>query len=153
MARYFDCQQVKVECKHPSGLLQHIAIPEWKWEVISMEFIIGLPRKVKKHDSIMVVVDKLSKVFEILERIGPVEYRLALPPIVKFHDVFHISLLKKYINDVDHVIDWSLLQVEQEGEFQLEPQCILQRKYLMLRNRAIDQVKVQWKHFGPEEAT
>eukprot|EP00253_Pinus_taeda_P006597 PITA_06597 len=44
-------------------------------------------------------------------------------------------------------------QVEQEGEFQAEPQCILQRKQLMLRNKAIKQVKVQWKNFGPEEAT
>ena len=57
------------------------------------------------------------------------------------------------IKGVDHVIDWSVLQVEQEGEFQPEPQCILQRKHLMLRNRTIEQFKVQWKHFGPEEAT
>ena len=48
-------------------------------------------------------------------------YQLALPPTMKVHDVVHISLLKKYIKDVDHVIDWSVLQVEQEGEFQLEP--------------------------------
>jgi len=61
---------------------------------------------------------------------------------MKVHDVFHISLLKKYIKDVDHVIDWFVLQVEQEGEFQLEPQCILQWKHLMLRNRAIEKVKV-----------
>eukprot|EP00253_Pinus_taeda_P003864 PITA_03864 len=47
--------------------------------------------------------------FEILERIRPVAYRLALPPTVKFHDVFHISLLENYIKDVDHVIDWSVL--------------------------------------------
>jgi len=53
--------------------------------------------------------------FSIIERIGPVAYRLALPPIVEFHDVFHVSLLKKYVKDVDHVIDWSGLQVEQDG--------------------------------------
>lgn len=53
--------------------------------------------------------------FKILERIGPVAYQLALPPIVKFHDVFHVSFLKKYIKDVDHVIDWSVLEVEPEG--------------------------------------
>eukprot|EP00253_Pinus_taeda_P024735 PITA_24735 len=99
------------------------------------------------------VIKKNLKPFDIIERIVPVAYRLALPPIVKVHDVFHISLLKKYIKDVDHVIDWSVLEVEQEGEFQREPQCILQRKHLMLRNRAIEQVKVQWKHFGSEEAT
>ena len=66
--------------------------------------------------------------FEILERIGPVAYRLALPPTVKFHDVFHISLLKKYVKDVDHAIDWLVLQVEPYGEFQPEPQWILQKK-------------------------
>ncbi len=66
------------------------------------------------------------KPFKILDRIGLVEYQLALPPTVKFHVVFHISFLKKSIKDFDHVIDWFVLQVEQEGEFHLEPQCILQ---------------------------
>ena len=47
--------------------------------------------------------------FKILERIGPVSYRLALPSIVKFHDVFRVPLLKRYVKDVDHVIDWSIL--------------------------------------------
>ena len=44
VARYLDCQQAKVECKHPGGLLHPILIPNWKWEVISMDFIIGLSR-------------------------------------------------------------------------------------------------------------
>ena len=59
--------------------------------------------------------------FIIVERIGPVAYRLALPPIVKVHDVFHVSFLKKYVKYVDHVIYWSVLQVEPNGEFQSEP--------------------------------
>eukprot|EP00253_Pinus_taeda_P002882 PITA_02882 len=91
--------------------------------------------------------------FNIIERIGSVTYRLALPPTVKVHDVFNVSLLKKYVNDVDHVIDWYVLKVEPDGELQLEPQCIFQKKVLMLWNQAIKQVKVQWKHFGPDEAT
>eukprot|EP00253_Pinus_taeda_P024434 PITA_24434 len=48
---------------------------------------------------------------------------------------------------------WWSSHGEKEGEFELEPQCILQRKHLMLRNKAIEKVKVQWKHFGPKEAT
>jgi len=74
----------------------------------------------------------------ILERIGKVAYHLALPPIVKFDDFFHVSLLMKNVKDVDHVIEWSLLQVELDGEFQPEPPCILQRKMLMLQNREFE---------------
>ena len=47
--------------------------------------------------------------FNITERIEPIAYRLALPLTVNVHDVFHVSLLKKYVKDVDHVIDWSTL--------------------------------------------
>jgi hypothetical protein len=91
--------------------------------------------------------------FEVLDRVGPVAYRLALPPTVKAHNVFHVSLLKRYVHDSNHIIDWSVIQVEPEGEFLPEPQCILDRKETPLRNRTIAQVKVQWKHFGPDEAT
>jgi hypothetical protein len=52
---------VKDEHRHLAGLLQPLQILEWKWEVISMDFIMGLPNIVKQHDAIMVVVDKLSK--------------------------------------------------------------------------------------------
>jgi hypothetical protein len=91
--------------------------------------------------------------FEVLERVGLVAYRLALPPTVKAHNVFHVSLLKKYVHDSNHIIDWSVIQVEPKGEFLPEPQCILDTKETSFGNRTIAQVKVQWKHFGPYEAT
>jgi hypothetical protein len=56
-----ECQKVKVEHRNPTRLLQPFPIPEWKWEVVTMDFITGLPRTNKKHDSIMVVVDKITK--------------------------------------------------------------------------------------------
>ena len=43
ISKCMKCQQVKVEHQHPAGLLQPFPIPEWKWEVISIEFIIGFP--------------------------------------------------------------------------------------------------------------
>jgi hypothetical protein len=57
-----ECQKVKDEHRHPAGLLQPLPILEKKWEVITMDFITGLPRTNKQHDSIMVVVEKLTKV-------------------------------------------------------------------------------------------
>jgi hypothetical protein len=57
--------------------------------------------------------------FKILERIGPVAYMIALPASMFVHNVFHVSLLKKYIPDANHVIDWNVIQVEQEGAFQV----------------------------------
>eukprot|EP00253_Pinus_taeda_P012360 PITA_12360 len=51
----------KAEHQHPAGLLQPLPISEWKWETISMDFITGLPKSRKNNDSIMVVVEKLSK--------------------------------------------------------------------------------------------
>jgi hypothetical protein len=61
VARCLECQQVKAEHRHPAGLLQPHAIPESKWEVISMDFIVGLPLMARRHDSIFVVVDTLTK--------------------------------------------------------------------------------------------
>jgi hypothetical protein len=61
ITRCMECQKVKAKHRHPTGLLQPLPIPEWKWEVVTMDFITGFPRTGKMHDSIMVVVDKLTK--------------------------------------------------------------------------------------------
>jgi len=50
--------------------------------------------------------------FEILNRIRPVAYELALPPNIRAHNVFHASLLKKYIHDPNHIVYWHVIQVE-----------------------------------------
>jgi hypothetical protein len=61
IARCMECQKVKVEHRHPVGLSHPLPIQEKKWEVITMDIITGHPRMNKKHDSIMVVVEKLTK--------------------------------------------------------------------------------------------
>ena len=66
--------------------------------------------------------------FEVLDRVGPMSFPIGLPPTVKVHNVFHVSLLKKYVHDSNHIIDWSMIQVETKGEFLPEPQCILDKK-------------------------
>jgi hypothetical protein len=54
--------------------------------------------------------------FEVLERVGSMAYKLSLPPMVKEHNLFHVSLLKKCIHDYNHIIDWTMIQVDPEGE-------------------------------------
>ena len=66
--------------------------------------------------------------FEILAKKGLVAYGLGLLAHVKVHNVFHAYLLKKYVYDTKHLIDWSLLQVEPEGEFMPEPLHILVKR-------------------------
>jgi hypothetical protein len=55
-------QRVKAEHQQPVGLLQLLQVPEWKWEEIAMDFIVGLPRTHSGYDSILVIVDGLTKV-------------------------------------------------------------------------------------------
>ena len=66
--------------------------------------------------------------FEIIERIGLVSYMIAFPASMYVHNVFHVSLLKKYIPNANHVIDWNVIQVEQEIIFQVHLVRILDHK-------------------------
>jgi hypothetical protein len=56
------CQKVKVEHKRPAGLLKPLEIPEWKWENIAMDFVVGLSRSPRGKDAICEVIDRLIKV-------------------------------------------------------------------------------------------
>ena len=57
--------------------------------------------------------------FEILERVGTVAYRLALPPSLSgVHEVFHVSMLRKYTPDSTHVVDWGEITIDTDGTFE-----------------------------------
>jgi hypothetical protein len=85
---------------------------------------------------------KYCEPFEILERIGLVAYMIAFPESMSIHNVFHVSFLKKYIPDLNHVIDWNVIQVEQERAFQVHLIRIMDQKIKHLWNRSIGLVKV-----------
>ena len=71
--------------------------------------------------------------FEILERIGIVAYRLALPPSKSgVHEVFHVSILRKYTPDPAHVVDWGQIEVDTDGTFEEGPVCNLDSRDLVL---------------------
>ena len=64
--------------------------------------------------------------FEILQRIGKVAYRLALPPqLAGVHNIFHISLLRKYIPDPSHMLKWEELKLDEDVTFEEKPVRIL----------------------------
>nr|GEY06388.1 retrotransposon protein, putative, Ty3-gypsy subclass [Tanacetum cinerariifolium] len=261
------CTKVKAEHQRPSGLLQQPQIPEWKWENITMDFITKLPRTRSRHDTIWVVVDRLTKSthflairkdysteklvswdvhlslaefsynnsyhtsircapfealygrkcrspvlwaeiregsligpelvqettdkvvvikeklqatrdrqksyansgrkmteyegklalryvrpFEILERIGPVAYRLRLPEeLIGVHNTFHVSNLKKCLRNANLHVPLNEIKIKKTLRFVEEPVEIIDREAKSLKHGKILLVKVHWnsKH-GPE---
>ena len=64
--------------------------------------------------------------FEILERVGTIAYRLALSPNISgVHEVFHISMLRRYTPDPTHVVDWGEIEVDTNETFEEGPMCIM----------------------------
>ena len=67
--------------------------------------------------------------FEILEKIGDVAYRLALPPeLSNVHNVFHVSMLRKYVSDISHVLKYKPLDLSSELAYEEQPVQILDKK-------------------------
>ena len=60
------CQRIKASHLKVAGTLQPLSIPSWKWEDISMDFIVGLPNTSQKQDSIWVIIDRLTKTAHFL---------------------------------------------------------------------------------------
>ncbi|GAV88052.1 Chromo domain-containing protein [Cephalotus follicularis] len=92
--------------------------------------------------------------FEILERIGEVTHRLVLPPnLSHFHNVFHVSLLRKYMANPSHVLRAEPIQVHKDLSYDEQPVEILDYKEQILRTKTIPLVKVLWRNHGVDEAT
>ena len=92
--------------------------------------------------------------FEILERVGTVAYRLALPPSMSgVHEVFHVSMLRRYTPDPAHVVDWGEIEVDTDGTFEEGPVCIMDSLDQVLRRKIVRLVRVLWWHRVVEEST
>ncbi|GJW47299.1 putative reverse transcriptase domain-containing protein [Tanacetum coccineum] len=213
VSKCLTCLKVKAEHQRPSGLLQQPEIPEWKWERIAMDFVTKLPRTNSGHDTIWVIVDRLTKSahflpmredykmdrlarlylnkivvrhgikdrlkaardcqkscadkrrkplefsvgdyvllkvshwkgmvrfkkkgklaprfvgpFEIIEKVGPVAYRLDLPEELNgVHDTFYVSNLKKCLADLTLQVPLDEIRVDAKLNFVEEPVEILER--------------------------
>ena len=92
--------------------------------------------------------------FEILERIGTVAYRLALPPSMSgVHEVFHVSVLRKYTQDPAYVVDWGQIKVDTDGSFEEGSMCILDSCDQVFQRKTVRLVLVLWRHCGVLEST
>ena len=92
--------------------------------------------------------------YRIVERIGEVAYRFELPSdLDRIHDVFHVSMLRKYIPDPSHVLTEQPLEIQKNLTYEEEPVQILDRREQVLRNKTILLVKVLWRSHTIEEAT
>ena len=92
--------------------------------------------------------------YEIVSKVGPVAYRLKLPPkLSRIHDIFHVSILRKYISDPSHVLREHPVQLKENLTYEETPVQIIDRKEQVLRSKVIHLVKVLWKNHEREAAT
>eukprot|EP00253_Pinus_taeda_P005471 PITA_05471 len=95
---------------------------------------------------------KFYEPYQVLQRIGEVAYKLALPPTPKIHPVFHVSCLKKVIGN-NCRIQTSLLELDEEGSIWIQPEQVLDTRVKQLRGRMIKEVLVKWKDTSLDDAT
>ncbi|KAM6568934.1 hypothetical protein CsatB_016919 [Cannabis sativa] len=92
--------------------------------------------------------------FEILERVGQVAYRLALPTALSgVHNVFHVLMLQKYVFDTTHVQSYEDIALQTDLSYEEQPVQILDKKEKVLRNKTIPLVKVLCQNSQVKEAT
>ena len=126
-----------------------------EFEVGDQVFLKVMPKRgVVKFSKRWKLAMRYIEPFKILERVGTVTYWLVLSPSLSgVHEVFHVSMLRKYTPNPAHVVDWEGIIVDTYGTFEKEPVCIMDSLDQALRRKIVRLVKVLWQHHGVEEAT
>jgi hypothetical protein len=97
---------------------------------------------------------RFFKLFKITQIVGRLAYRIALPPdLVGTHDVFHVSMLRKYIANPDVIMEYESLKIHEGLTYVEESVKIVDKKEQVLRTKTIPIVKVLWRNHGVEEAS
>ncbi|XP_027120467.1 uncharacterized protein [Coffea arabica] len=91
--------------------------------------------------------------YKVIQRVGNVAYKLELLlSLSRIHDVFHVSILKKYHPDLSHVLRPKEVEIDENLSYEKKPVKLLDRKVKELRRKQIPLVKVLWRNHGIEEA-
>ncbi|TYK11549.1 pol protein [Cucumis melo var. makuwa] len=108
----------------------NVGCKDLEFEVGDMVFLKVAPMKgVMRFEKKGKLSPRFVGPFEILKRIGPMAYRLALPPSFSaVHDVFHVSMLRRYVTDPTHVVDFEPLQINENLSYKEQPVEILARE-------------------------
>ena len=92
--------------------------------------------------------------YEVIEKVGPVAYRLALPPeLEKIHNVFNVSMLRRYRSDPLHVVSSETIEIRPDLTYEEEIVEIFAHEMKELRKKRIPLVKVLWRNHKTQEAT
>ena len=79
---------------------------------------------------------RFIELYEVIEKVGPVAYRLALPPeLEKIHNIFHVSMLRRYKLDPSHVVYLEIIELSSDLTYEEKPVEILAEEVKELRNK------------------
>ncbi|XP_070054089.1 uncharacterized protein [Nicotiana tomentosiformis] len=134
------------------------------WNEVGERKLVGPEIVQQTEDKVKIIKDRLkissdrqksyADLKRLLERVGPVAYKLALPPeLDKIYSVFHVSMHRRYRSDPSHVLPIESIEVNPDLTYREEPIQILARELKELRIKNIPFVKVLWKNHSCEEAT
>lgn len=98
----------------------------------------------------MEIKSQVCEPFQVIERVGPIAYKLLLPATAKIHLGFHVSVLKKKVDLVTTVIA-TLLEFDGEGKVILKSIKILARRLVKQGDSLTNQILVQWAHIPEGE--
>ena len=119
-----------------------------RYEISEKVFLKVSPwKKVMRFGKNSKLSPRFIGLYEVIEKVGPVAYRLALPPeLKKIHNVFHVSMLRRYRSDPSHVVSSEMIELRPDLTYEEEPVGILAREVKELRKKRIPLVKVLWRN-------
>ena len=126
-----------------------------RYEVIEKVFLKVSPwKKVMRFGKKGKLSPRFIGPYEVMKKVGPVAYHLALPlDLEKIHNFFHVLMLKRYRSNPSHVVSSETIELRPDLIYEEEPMEILAREVKEMRNKRIPLVKVLWRNHKNEEAT